>query len=237
MKLLKTCLVVLSATLAAAAQATPVQLRVMETTDVHMALLNYDYYQDRVTEQYGLAKAIAVIKAARAEVPNSLLFDNGDLIQGNPLGDYVARIKPLPAGQVHPAFKVMNQLGYDAGNIGNHEFNFGLPFLRQAIATANFPYVSANVFVDDTNKGSAKPTHAFTPYVLLDRELKDAEGKSHKLRVGVIGFVPPADHAVGPQPPGWQGVCAGHGGSGAAPGARDARQGRAAGHRHSAFRL
>ena len=95
----------------AGALGADLKLRILETTDVHMNLLNYDYYQDRITHEYGLAKAITLIKAARAESRNSLLLDNGDLIQGSPLGDVVARVKPLAVGQVHPAFKVMNQLG------------------------------------------------------------------------------------------------------------------------------
>jgi 2',3'-cyclic-nucleotide 2'-phosphodiesterase/3'-nucleotidase len=169
--------------------AAEVRLRIMETTDVHMNLLSYDYYQDKPTEQYGLSRAISLIKAARAEAANSLLFDNGDLIQGNPLGDVMARVHPLAQGQTHPAYKVMNQLAYDAGNIGNHEFNFGLPFLRQSIATANFPYVNANVFVDDKDGVNRRP--AFTPYVLLERSFTDAQGQSHPIKVGVIGFVPP----------------------------------------------
>ena len=129
------------------AQAAEIRVRILETTDVHMHLLNHDYYQDKVTDEYGLAKTWSLIKAARAEVPNSLLFDNGDLLQGNPLGDYVARVKPLQPGHIHPAYKVLNQMGVDAANIGNHEFNYGLPFLKQALAGANFPIVSANVVV------------------------------------------------------------------------------------------
>ena len=172
-------------------QAAEVSLRLLETTDVHMNLLDYDYYQDKTTDQYGLARAITLIKAARLEATNSLLFDNGDLLQGNPLGDVMAKVHPLKPGQVHPAYKVMNQLGYDAGNLGNHEFNYGLPFLRQSIAGANFPYVNANVFVDDADKDGANAKHAFTPYVLLDRQFKDAQGNSHAIKVGVIGFVPP----------------------------------------------
>jgi len=168
-----------------------VKLRILETTDVHMNLLSYDYYQDKTTDQYGLARAITLIKAARSEATNSLLFDNGDLLQGNPMGDLVAKVSPLKDGQVHPAYKVMNQLGYDAGNLGNHEFNYGLPFLRRSIAGANFPYVNANVYVDDKDKDSASAQHAFTPYVLLDRMVKDAQGKSYPIKVGVIGFVPP----------------------------------------------
>ena len=68
-------------------QAAELRLRWLETTDVHMNLLNYDDYQDKVTDDYGLAKTITLIKAARAEAKNSLLFDNGDLLQGSPLGD------------------------------------------------------------------------------------------------------------------------------------------------------
>lgn len=125
-----------------------------------MNLLSYDYYQDKATEQFGLARAITRSRR-RAAKPNSLLFDNGDLLQGNPLGDVMAKIKPLKAGQTHPAYKVMNPLQYDAANLGNHEFNFGLDFLRRAISGARFPYVSANVVLADGKQNSANPTPAF----------------------------------------------------------------------------
>lgn len=173
------------------APAAELRLRILETTDVHMNLLSYDYYQDKATDQFGLARAVTLIRSARAEAPNSLLFDNGDLLQGNPMGDVMARVHPLQDGQVHPAYKVMNPLGYDAGNLGNHEFNFGLDFLRRALKGAAFPYVNANVLLADGRQESATPTHAFTPYVILDRTFKDTEGKAHTLKVGVIGFVPP----------------------------------------------
>ena len=170
----------------APAAAAELRLRILQTTDLHMNLLNYDYYQDRVTDEYGLAKTVTLIKAARAEAKNSLLFDNGDLLQGNPLGDYVAKIKPLAAAEVHPAYKVLNALEVDAANIGNHEFNYGLAFLRQAIAGAKFPYVSANVML-----AKEPARHAFKPYVLLERSFVDEAGLPHKLKIGVIGFVPP----------------------------------------------
>lgn len=171
--------------------AAEVRLRILETTDVHMNLLSYDYYQDKATDRFGLDRAITLIKSARTEAANSLLFDNGDLLQGNPLGDLVAKVRPLRDGQTHPAYKVMNQLAYDAGNLGNHEFNFGLPFLRRALQGANFPYVNANIFVDDAAKDTPNAKHAFTPYVLLDRQFKDTAGQPHAFKVGVIGFVPP----------------------------------------------
>ena len=171
-----------------AAFAQQLKLRILGTTDLHMNLLAWDYYQDKATEEYGLARTATLIKAARAETRNTLLFDNGDLLQGNPLGDYMARVKPLQPGQVHPAYTVMNALRYDAANVGNHEFNYGLPFLRGALAGAAFPYVNANVLIDEgTDKG--KP--AFTPYVILERRFTDETGFEQRLKIGVIGFVPP----------------------------------------------
>ena len=181
----------LASLMAVAVHAAEVKLRVLETTDLHMNLLSYDYYQDKSTDQYGLARTITLIKAARAEAPNSLLFDNGDLLQGNPLGDWVAKVKPLKDGQIHPAYKVMNLLAYDAANIGNHDFNYGLDFLRRAMAGANFPYISANVYLDDKDKDTDQAKHAFTPYLLLDRQFKDAKGEAHAIKVGVIGLLPP----------------------------------------------
>jgi 2',3'-cyclic-nucleotide 2'-phosphodiesterase / 3'-nucleotidase len=188
---LKLPLSLLATLLAFSAQLTAAELklRIMETTDLHMNFLNYDYYQDKPTDAFGVNRTIPLIKAARAEATNSMLFDNGDLIQGSPLGDVVARIKGLKPGETHAAFKVMNQMGYDAANLGNHEFNFGMDFLRQSIATANFPYTNSNVFEGATDTPDAK--HAFTPYLILNRNFKDTEGKTHALRIGVIGFTPP----------------------------------------------
>jgi 2',3'-cyclic-nucleotide 2'-phosphodiesterase / 3'-nucleotidase len=181
---------VLLLAIGAGSWASEVKLRILETTDVHMNLMSYDYYQDKPTDQYGLSRTSTLIKAARAESPNSLLLDNGDLLQGGPMGDFVAKIQPLKAGQIHPAYKVMNPLGYDAGNLGNHEFNFGLDFLKRAIAGANFPYVNANVYLEDKTKVGTE-AHAFAPYVLLERKVVDTQGASHIIKIGVIGFVPP----------------------------------------------
>ena len=187
--LIKTGLLIAALGLSSLLHAAELRLRIMETTDLHMNFLNYDYYQDRPTDAFGVNRTVPLIKAARAETTNSLLFDNGDLIQGSPLGDVIARIRGLKPGETHAAFKVLNQLGYDAANLGNHEFNFGLEFLRQSIATAKFPYVSANVFEGAADAPNAR--HAFTPYLLLDREFRDTAGQPHRMKIGVIGFTPP----------------------------------------------
>ncbi len=173
------------------AQAQPLKLRILQTTDLHMNLLGWDYYQDKPVEEFGLDRTATLIKAARAEAKNTLLFDNGDLLQGSPLGDYIAKVKPLQPGQLHPAYKVMNALRYDAANIGNHEFNFGLPFLQRALAGPAFPYVNANIVVDDGSSPPEAAKNVFTPYVILDRSFSDEAGVIHKIKVGVVGFVPP----------------------------------------------
>lgn len=173
-----------------AAEAT-LKLRLLETTDIHTNIVNYDYYQDKTTDEFGLAKTASLIKKAREEVANSMLFDNGDLIQGNPLGDYVAKVQPLKDGETHPVYKAMNLLDYDAGNIGNHEFNFGLDHLQRSLKGSEFPYVNANVYVDDKDQNPDNDKNYFTPYLLLDKTFKDESGNDVKLKVGVIGFVPP----------------------------------------------
>ncbi|WP_053377532.1 bifunctional 2',3'-cyclic-nucleotide 2'-phosphodiesterase/3'-nucleotidase [Paenibacillus sp. FJAT-27812] len=168
-----------------------VSLRIMETSDLHVNVMNYDYFADKPTDEYGLAKTASLIKKAREEAPNSLLFDNGDLIQGNPLGDYVATVDKLQQGETHPVYKAMNLLGYDAGNLGNHEFNYGLEFLENALAGADFPYVNANIYKADGDKDESNDVNLFKPYLILDKEVTDSSGAKHTIKVGVIGFVPP----------------------------------------------
>ena len=173
------------------ANAARVELRLMETTDIHMHLVDYDYYSDRTNVTVGLARTTALVNQSRMEATNSVLVDNGDLIQGNPLGDYVAKGRELKDGDVHPAFKAMNLLDYDVGNIGNHEFNYGLEFLERSLAGAEFPYVVSNVVVDDGDDDSSNDAPYFQPYVILDKTVADTEGQLHRLRIGYIGFTPP----------------------------------------------
>jgi 2',3'-cyclic-nucleotide 2'-phosphodiesterase/3'-nucleotidase len=167
---------------------TSVQLRVLETTDIHVHIVDYDYYQDQPNESVGLARTATLIAAARAEVQNSILVDNGDLLQGNPLGDYIARQRGLNDEDVHPVYKAMNLLDYTVANVGNHEFNFGLEFLQRSVTGANFPYISANVFVDD---GANNDTPYFDQYLIVDRKLVAEDGSEHDIKIGFIGFVPP----------------------------------------------
>lgn len=164
--------------------ADTINLRVIETTDIHTNVMDYDYYKNKPSQKIGLVRAATVVKQARDEAQNALLVDNGDLIQGSPMGDYMAS-KGIQPGEVHPVYKAMNLLNYEVGNIGNHEFNYGLAFLKESINDANFPYINANVFDADSGE------HYFDPYLIKEYQLKDEDGDSHTIKVGYIGFVPP----------------------------------------------
>jgi 2',3'-cyclic-nucleotide 2'-phosphodiesterase/3'-nucleotidase len=159
-------------------------LRLIGTTDLHANIFAYDYYRDRPDDTVGVAKTASLVASARAEVANALLFDNGDIIQGSPLGDYAALSMRLKWAQTHPMIGAMNEMGYAACAVGNHEFNYGLDFLEIALAGANFPALSCNVLRPD---GS----FYFTPWLILEPTLRDESGAEQRLRIGVIGFTPP----------------------------------------------
>ncbi|WP_322922668.1 bifunctional 2',3'-cyclic-nucleotide 2'-phosphodiesterase/3'-nucleotidase [Paenibacillus campi] len=166
-------------------------LRLLATTDLHVSLTGYDYYRDQHTIHMGLSRTAALIAQARDETINHLLFDNGDILQGNPLGDYAAEQRYWQNEQtgagVHPLIELMNRLDYDAATLGNHEFNYGLDYLQQCIAGAYFPYTNANVEVLDGQQRHL----LLPPYVLLHRTLHNEEGDTAELCIGVIGIVPP----------------------------------------------
>ncbi len=177
---------------AARAAAGQAHLRIMETTDLHVAVLPYDYYADRPNDTFGLARTAAIVAAIRAEAANSMLVDNGDILQGNPMGDYIATEKRLKAGDVHPVFKAMNTLDYTVATFGNHEFNYGLDFLAAATAGAGFPFVCCNL-IKATVLG-ADPTKdplLTRPYLIVEKEIVDGTGVKERVKVGFIGFVPP----------------------------------------------
>jgi 2',3'-cyclic-nucleotide 2'-phosphodiesterase/3'-nucleotidase len=94
--------------------------------------LPYDYYGDRPVDTVGLARTASLIDGIRAEATNSILLDNGDFLQGNPMGDYMAYERGMSEGDMHPMIAAMNTLGFDASTLGNHEFNYGLDFLMNS---------------------------------------------------------------------------------------------------------
>ncbi|VED66526.1 MULTISPECIES: bifunctional 2',3'-cyclic-nucleotide 2'-phosphodiesterase/3'-nucleotidase [Streptococcus] len=162
-----------------------VDVRILATTDLHTNLVNYDYYQDKPAQNVGLAKTAVLIEDAKKENSNVLLVDNGDTIQGTPLGTYKAIVNPIKDGEQHPMYAALQKLGFDAGTLGNHEFNYGLDYLKKVISTAGMPIVNANVV--DPKTGA----FVYDPYKIIKKTYTDKNGRPVDVNIGVTGIVPP----------------------------------------------
>ena len=188
----------------ATSQSATATLAVLETTDLHFNVRSYDYFKLAEDKSYGFERTATLVRAARKEFANTLLVDNGDTIQGTALADYEATVNPIACTQQLSMYKAMGALGFDAGTLGNHEFNYGLPFLNQVLgggldvdgvdatkkcAGAGYPAVLANVYSSKTRKPLVQP------YTILERKIiaTGSDGKSVTLpiKVGVIGFTTP----------------------------------------------
>jgi 2',3'-cyclic-nucleotide 2'-phosphodiesterase/3'-nucleotidase len=155
----------------------------MATSDLHMHIAAHDYHADVPCVLGGLCQTATLIAQARAEVPGAVLLDNGDFLQGSPLGDYVARTRPQP----HPMIAAMNHLRYDAVNLGNHDFSYGLETLATALRDAEFVTLSANTV--PTADAPVLPLPQ--PWTIIERRLPGTSGDDHLIRIGLIGVLPP----------------------------------------------
>ena len=150
-----------------------VRLVVTATTDVHGRIRGWDYELNRLDSLRGLSRAATVVDSIRAANPGRvLLIDSGDLLQGNMFAYVAARVTP---DTINPIVAAMNAMRYDASAIGNHEYNFGVPYLDRAVAQAKFPFLSANTKRPDG-------TNAYTPYTLVERQ---------GIRIGIVGATTP----------------------------------------------
>ncbi|MFY0213762.1 bifunctional 2',3'-cyclic-nucleotide 2'-phosphodiesterase/3'-nucleotidase [Bacillus cereus] len=173
-----------------------VNLRILETSDIHVNLMNYDYYQTKTDNKVGLVQTATLVNKAREEAKNSVLFDDGDALQGTPLGDYVANKIKDPKNRVdpsytHPLYRVMNLMKYDVISLGNHEFNYGLDYLNKVIEKTDFPVINSNVYKDDHDDKEENDENYFKPYHILEKEVVDEAGQKQIVKIGVMGFVPP----------------------------------------------
>lgn len=159
-------------------------LRLLATSDLHCQLLPWDHHADRPAEGQGLSRLASLIAAARAEVPVSVLLDNGDFLTGGPLSEDLAERGALGPDAPHPMVVAMSALGYDAVGLGNHEFSLGCRFLRDSLQAARFPVLSANLL-----DPAARPIYA--PSLLIERSLPDGNGRPQPLRIGVTSVLPP----------------------------------------------
>ena len=156
----------------ARAQGIPVDLVVAATTDVHGRLRAWDYFADTAESTRGLARLATAVDSVRARNPGRvILLDGGDLLQGNPMTFVASRSPERPS----PVIAAMNAMQYDAAAVGNHEFNYGVPFLEQAVRQARFPFLAANARRPDG-------TRAFPAFTLIERA---------GVKVGIVGVTNP----------------------------------------------
>jgi 5'-nucleotidase / UDP-sugar diphosphatase len=148
------------------AAARQVELTILHTTDLHGHLLPTTDYDGN--EDVGGALRIATaVEQKRAELPNVVLLDGGDLYQGTMAGF-------LSGGRVMN--RVLDFLDYDAWVIGNHEFDWGIPTLQAALEDGSVPVLGANLTV---TPGRPNPLSMVKPYVMLERD---------GVRIGVVGL-------------------------------------------------
>lgn len=124
------------------------ELVILETSDIHGNIYPINYGNNQETNS-GLAKIAHLIKKEKQKHENTLLIDNGDVIQGTPLTYHYAKFL---SDKKNPMISILNSMDYDAAVIGNHEFNYGMGLLRKSVTESNFPWLSANILSEETDE-------------------------------------------------------------------------------------
>jgi len=142
-----------------------VKLTVMHTNDMHCHIDPFPSDHAEFPGKGGLTRIASIISQARKENPNLLLLDAGDMFQGTPYFNYFK-------GDL--IIKIMSKMGYDAGTIGNHEFDNGLDDILSAFKFANFPIISSNYDFSDT--------------ILAERVVPYHIIKKGRIKIGIYGL-------------------------------------------------
>ncbi|KRL93673.1 bifunctional metallophosphatase/5'-nucleotidase [Levilactobacillus hammesii] len=166
-----------------------VKVRILSTSDVHGYVYPTKYLSIVDTQPLGLLKAATIIDEARqAALPDEIVItiENGDWIQGSPFTTYLAK---HPAAGSEQLTQLTTSLHYDAGVLGNHEFNYGLRYLQTAESDRDYPLLGANII------GGEAQQIVDAPYTIIERQ---------GIRIAILGlttaYVPtwePADHLTG----------------------------------------
>ena len=149
------------------------KITILATTDIHGNILGYNYDKGESFNNSGMNRIYSYIKQVKSENLNTLVVDNGDIIQGNTLTDEMYSNKK---DEKHPVISAMNFMGYDAMVLGNHEFNFGLDLIKSLEKQSNFPFLSANVAYRESGEDFVK-----------SHTIINCGG----VRVGIIGLTTP----------------------------------------------
>ncbi len=152
------------------------ELVILHTNDVHSCVtpLSEHLADTMLAGRGGFLRRMQMLEERRKADPGLLLFDSGDFSQGS---SYYTLFK----GDVEMEF--MNRMRYDAGTIGNHEFDYGLPNLARVLAMARFPIVCANYRFHQYGLDKI-----VKPYIIIRR---------NGLKIGVFGLGPELDGLVG----------------------------------------
>lgn len=156
------------------AQEREVKLKVVQTSDVHGNYYPYDFI--RRGESVGSLARVHTLVQKEREVygDNLILLDNGDILQGQPTAYYYNYIDTVAP---HLAAEMLNFMGYDAGNMGNHDVETGRAVFDRWAGDCHFPILGANIINTATGE-----TH-FKPYEVLKRD---------GVKVVVLGMITPA---------------------------------------------
>lgn len=155
-------------------QEKDVKLKIVQTSDIHGNFYPYDFILSRDVAG-SLARVHAFVQKERSTYKNNLiLLDNGDILQGQPTAYYYNYIDTVSP---HLTAEIMNFMGYDAGNMGNHDIETGRAVFDRWSADCRFPILGANIVETATGK-----TH-FKPYEVLERD---------GVKVVVLGLITPA---------------------------------------------
>ena len=149
-------------------------ITILHTNDTHSQIDPILENDKMYAGRGGVARRATLVKRVRKDNPNTLLIDAGDVLQGTPYFNYYK-------GEVE--YKAMSMIGYDAGTIGNHEFDNGVESLAKALQFANFDIVSTNYDV----RGSALEKRVKTHVV---REVGGVRIGLFGLGISPAGLIP-----------------------------------------------
>jgi 2',3'-cyclic-nucleotide 2'-phosphodiesterase (5'-nucleotidase family) len=158
----------------AASPPATVDLVVAATTDIHGRVRGWNYDLNRPDPAVGLARAATIVDSLRSAAPGRVvLVDAGDITQGNALAFVAARVSRDPTPT--PVIAAMNAMRYDAAAVGNHDFNYGVPYLERNMRQARFPILAANA-------RRADRTRALPAWTMIERA---------GVKVGIVGATTP----------------------------------------------
>ena len=130
-----------------------VKITILSTNDVHSRIEPFPMDGSRNQGMGGAARRAKMISRIRSEEENVLLFDAGDVFQGTPYFNFFN-------GELE--FKLMSEMGYDAGTIGNHDFDNGIQGFYDQLPNANFPILMSNYDLTNTQlKNKVQPYKIF----------------------------------------------------------------------------